>query len=63
MFEDLGVARQIGDLQVKCGNHDNHCEWIGELRNLQVCTGPFLKTLSDNFAIMTLYLITGAAWA
>ena len=36
VFDDIGVARMIGDLQVKCSCHTDGCTWVGELSNLQV---------------------------
>ena len=36
VFEDTGIARMAGDLQVKCTNNEQGCGWIGDLRDLQV---------------------------
>ena len=36
MFDDTGIARMVGDLQVKCTNNEHGCEWIGDFRELQV---------------------------
>ncbi len=32
---DKKTERKILDLQVKCRQHSNGCEWLGELRNLE----------------------------
>jgi len=34
VFQDKGMERMVGDLEVKCSFENQGCEWIGELRYL-----------------------------
>ena len=54
VFEDTGIARMVGDLQVKCTNNVQGCLWIGDLRDLQVL---LLLLILDgrNFNVSYLY--------
>lgn len=36
VFEDKGMERMVGDLEVKCSYEHQGCEWIGELRYLDI---------------------------
>ena len=36
VFDDTGIARDIGNLQVTCSKNDIGCIWSGDLRNIQV---------------------------
>jgi len=35
VFDDVGAARMVGDLKVKCSFHQDGCQWVGELRSLE----------------------------
>ena len=45
VFDDTGIARDVGNLQIMCSRNEKGCTWKGDLRNMQVimcvcmCTG------------------------
>ena len=60
VFEDTGIARMVGDLQVKCTNNEQGCGWIGDLRDVQVLLLLLLLLLllildGRNFNVSYLY--------
>lgn len=44
IFPDKASERKILDYEVKCPNENDGCQWIGELRNVEVHT----KTVFDS---------------
>ena len=36
LFDDKGCNREVLDIRIRCKNHTSGCDWIGEIRDLEV---------------------------
>ena len=39
VFANRAASRTVGNLKVRCGNHQQGCEWVDDLRDLQTHEG------------------------